>query len=257
MPNNYNTMVSSEFTLIITNLLSTLFIIAPLSLLPFAHVKYHMQKLESSDSMPGNFEVGEDALSVQIYLLKCLGGICGFPKAQIEAKMAEVRAAGNISPVVPESLEAENIIFEFFDSLHDGLSALFVFGDGDNLKDNNQVRVFVYAGEMVIVFLLFAGLSAFVALLLFTVSVEKATMLAKTVVPFLLLSATMLYPAATWTQMRSSGSSLGSGYIVMAILTATMFRGPKRVVKYLLRSKQQKDPIMLTAQSVSEASRII
>ena len=235
-----------EFNLALINLICPFIIIAVVRFLPFAHLLYHVQKLELN--VNGSIEVGGEELSLDVNLFQCLGGICGEQKIMIEEKMAEIRNAGNSDPVepYPYPMEDENLIVVMLNSLSQGLAT--IFGDDDNMRDKTQVRVFAYAGMMVILLLLIAGTAALISFLILAVSSlsqqckhsetpQRVVSFSRELISCLLLGASIAYPAAIWRQMHISGSSLGSGYIVMAVLTAMMQLGS--LIMRLLRAVRE------------------
>ena len=198
-------------------------------------------------------EVGTEEMSLDIHLFQCLGGICGKQKRIIEATMATLMNAGNSAPTSPHPTQEDNVIIVILlNSLSRGFAA--TFGDDDNMRDKLQVRVFAYAGVLVIFLLLIASALALISLLILVAShlsqqrdhltFKKVVAFSSEVISCLLLGATLSYPAITWRQMRSSGSSLGPGYIIMAMLTAIMHLGSsvmtglKGMGEYLHRKQQ-------------------
>jgi hypothetical protein len=237
----------------ILTLLYPLFIIVAAIFLPFIRLCYYVQQLESNVNN-GSIEVGTEKLSLDLHLFQCLGGICGQQKMMIEAKIASIMNAGNSArPIASPHPQEDNLIIIILNSLSHGFAALL--GDDDNMRDKPQVRVFAYAGVLVILLLLIASALALISLLLHAVSnlsqrhepsaSKKVVAFSREVISCLLLGASVLYPATTWKQMRSSGSSLGPGYIIMAMLTATLHLGSsvmtgfKAMREYLRRRKQQ------------------
>ena len=259
-----------EFNLVLMNLLYPFIIIAVLYFLPFAHVHYLVQKLEPNVNI-GSIEVGAEELPLNVYLFQCLGGICGEQKMMIEAKMADILNAGNSASTPPDPTQENNFIV-MLNSLSQGLGTLF--GDDNNMRDKTQVRLFAYAGVLVILLLLIASTLASISFLVLAVSRLsrqcKRSATPKKVVEFstefiacLLLGATVLYPATIWKQMRSSGSSFGSGYIVMAMLTARMhlgslmMRGLKAMGVYIRSKKEEQRQIESSPTSVSQEANMI
>ena len=111
------------------------------------------------------------------------------------------------------------------------------FGDDDNMRKQLQVRVFAYAGVLVILLLIIASALSVLSLLALAASrllsqrrhaaaVSKVVCFTKEAISCLLLAATILYPATIFRQLRSSGSTLGPAYIVMAFIAALIYFGP-------------------------------
>lgn len=209
-----------------------LFILAAAHFLPFVKLRYFIQKASTTPTL-GGVEITTDELSLPIYLFRCLGGICGEQKMAIEAKMAALRHVGNTAETTPLPISEDNQIIVMLDFL----SSRMFFGDDDNMRKQLQVRVFAYAGVLVILFLNIASVLSVLSLLALAVSrllsqrrhapvVSKVVCFTKEAISCLLLGATILYPAATFRQLRSSGSTLGPAYIIMAITTTLIYFGP-------------------------------
>mmetsp|Transcript_25497 Transcript_25497/g.41440 ORF Transcript_25497/g.41440 Transcript_25497/m.41440 type:complete len:276 (-) Transcript_25497:393-1220(-) len=258
----------TEFNCTMMNLICPFIIIAALNFLPFAHVRYLVQKLEPNN-FNGSIEVGTEELPLDLHLFRCLGGICGEPKMMVNAKMIDILNAGNSAKTSPAPIEEENSIIVMLNSLSQVLAT--IFGDDDNMRDKLQIRVFAYAGVIVILLLLIASTLALISFVILVVShLCKQSTAPQNVVAFLretisslLLCATVVYPAATWNQLRSSGSSLGSGYIVMVMLTVMIHSGsliPKglRAMGECIRRKQGKSrPSEIPPPVSQEANMII
>jgi uncharacterized membrane protein len=243
-------------------LLYPLFIIIAIKFLPFVRLCYYVQQLESNASN-GSIEVGTEKVALHLYLFQCLGGICGQQKMLIESKMASIINAGNSArPASSLHPQEDNLIITMLNSLSRGFA---IFGDDDNMRDKLQVRVFAYAGVLVILLMLVSSALALISLLFLAISLlsqhnerttfKKIVAFSREIISCLLLSASLLYPVTTWKQMRSSGSSLGPGYIVMAVLTATMHLGSsvmtglKTMREYLRRKQHTHRPIDKTSPS--------
>ena len=230
-----------------------------------------MQTLKSN-LQNGSTEVGAEKLSLDVHLIHCLGGICGKQQEMINAKMTEILNAGNSASTStpPYSIEEENSIIVMLNTLTQVLAT--VFGNDDNMRDKPQVRVFAYAGVMVILLLLIASTFALISFIILVVSRLpqcKQSTVPQNVVAFLresisclLLVATVVYPATTWKQIRSS--SLGSGYIVMAVLTVMLhsetliLKGLSALREYIRRKQGTHRPVEIQLTPVSqEANNMI
>jgi hypothetical protein len=212
-----------------------LFIVAAAHFLPFAKLRYFIQQASiASTSTFGGVELINEELSLPIYLFRCLGGICGEQKMAIETKMAALRHVGNIAetPPLPSSASEDNQIIVMLDYV----SRRMFFGDDDNMRKQLQVRVFAYAGVLVILLLIIASALSLLSLLALVISrllgqrhapvASKIVCVNKEVISSMLLGATILFPAGTFRQLRSSGSTLGPAYIIMALITALIYFGP-------------------------------
>jgi hypothetical protein len=213
-----------------------LFILAAAHFLPFANLRYFIQRpilKASTVSMLGGVELINEDLSLPIYLFRCLGGICGEQKIAIETKMAALRHVGNIAETPPLPSSEDNQIIVMLDYV----SRKIFFGDEDNMRKQLQVRVFAYAGVLVILLLIIVSALSVLSLLALAALrllsqrrhaplVSKVVCFTKEAISCLLLGATILYPAATFRQLRSSGSTLGPGYIIMAFITVLIYFGP-------------------------------
>ena len=225
-----------------------IFIVAATCFLPFARLQYCFQKLEPRISET-SIEIGIEQVTINLYLFQCLGGVCGEQKNLIEIKIEELINAGNRAQSNPTPEDNGNgIAVMLLDSLSRGIATLF--GDDDNLRDRVQVRPFAFAGVLVILLLMIASVLSLVSLLVLAVShYFNQQRKCRSIVTFLreaisgiLLCATILYPAATWSQIRSS-ASLGPGYIIMALVTANIYFGSS-LVKGMRESlcRRQKPP---------------
>ena len=261
------TRLGFNFTLM--NLLCPFIIIAAVYFLPFSHLLYLVQTLKPKNN--GSTEVGAEELSLDVHLFDCLGGICGKQQEMINAKMTEILNAGNSASTStsPYSMEGENSIIVMLNTLTQVLAT--VFGDDDNMRNKPQVRVFAYAGVIVILLLLIAGtlaLISFIVLVISRLPQCKQSTVPQNVVAFLreaisclLLCATVVYPATAWKQIRSS--SLGSGYIVMAVLTAMLhsesliLKGLGTVKKYIHRKQGTHRPVEIQLSPVSQEANMI
>ena len=190
----------------------------------------------------------------------------------IDTKMTEILNAGNSASTSPYSIEEENSIIAMLNTLTQVLAN--IFGDDDNMRDKPQVRVFAYAGVMVILLLLIASTLALISFIVLVISrlpqckqstaPKNAVAFMREFISCLLLCATVVYPATTWKQIRSSGSSLGAGYIVMAIITAMLhsesliLKGLGTVKKYIRRKQETHRPVEIQLSPVSqEANNMI
>ena len=160
------TRLGFNFTLM--NLLCPFIIIAAVYFLPFSHLLYLVQTLKPN--LDGSTEVGAEELSLDVHLFHCLGGICGKQKEMIYAKMTDIQNAGNSASTStsPHPMEGENSIVVMLNTLTQVLAT--VFGDDDNMRDKPQVRVFAYAGVMVILLLLIASTLALISFIVLVVS---------------------------------------------------------------------------------------
>lgn len=263
-----------EFNFALLNLLFPFIIITAVYFLPFAHLQYHVQKLELNANN-GSIEVGAEELSLDVNLFQCLGGICGEQKIMIEGKMAEIQNAGNSDPAMqdPYPMEGENFIIVTLNSLSQGLAT--VVGDDDNMRDKSQVRVFAYAGMIVIMILLIASTLALISFIVLAVSSclsqqckqsatpQKVVSFSREFISCLLLGASIAYPAAVWRQMHISGSSLGSGYIFMAMLTAMMqfrsliMRGLRKMGEYFCQKRGGHRSVEVSLSPESQEANMI
>jgi hypothetical protein len=208
-----------------------LFILAAAHFLPFVNLRYLMLKASTKPTIEG-VELTTDELSLPIYLFRCLGGICGEQKMAVETKMAALRDVGNIAETPPLPISEDNQIIVMLDYV----SRRMFFGDEANMRKQLQVRVFAYAGVLVILLLIIASALSVLSLLALAAShmlsqrhapvTSKVVCFTKEAISCLLLGATILYPAATFRQLRSSGSTLGPGYIIMAFITVLIYFGP-------------------------------
>lgn len=208
-----------------------LFILAAAHFLPFVKLRYFIQQVSTTPTL-GGVELTMDELTLPVYLFRCLGGICGEQKMAIEAKMAALRHVGNIAETPPLPISEDNQIIVMLDFL----SRRMVFGDDDNMRKQLQVRVFAYAGVLVILLLIITSALSVLSLLALAASrllsqlhaaiVSKVVCFNKEAISCLLLAATILYPATIFRQLRSSGSTLGPAYIIMALITVVIYFGP-------------------------------
>ena len=157
-----------EFHFTLMNLLCPFIIIAAVCFLPFCHLSYLVQTLKPKNN--GSIEVGAEELSLDVHLIHCLGGICGKQKEMIDTKLTKILNAGNSASTStsPYSMEGENSIIVMLNTLTQVLAT--VFGDDDNMRDKPQVRVFAYAGVMVILLLLIASTLALISFVILIVS---------------------------------------------------------------------------------------
>ena len=262
------TRLGFNFTLM--NLLCPFIIIGAVYFLPFSHLLYLVQMLKPNPQN-GSIEVGAEELSLDVHLLRCFGGICGKQKEMIDEKMTEILNAGNSASTSPYSIEEENSIIAMLNTLTQVLAN--IFGDDDNMRDKPQVRVFAYAGVMVILLLLIASTLALISFVILVVSrlpqckqstaPKNAVAFMREFISCLLLCATVVYPATTWKQIRSSGSSLGAGYIVMAIITAMLhsesliLKGLNTMREYIRRKQETHRPVEIQLSPVSQEANMI
>ena len=211
---------------ITTPLVFFLVIIPITSFLPFVTIFYSMHSVSLVQVYTHRMEhtpivVGSEIIQANTMLFPCLGGICSQDKELIQQNLKLLLDAGNTSQNdLGQSSAATSTVEAFFNTMTIWLASIFRT-DADNMRNDEQVQLFAWAGVLVVLLLLLAGVLSAAAILIHTINIiQRGSDELKSIVEsfndaigWILAFASLLFPAMTWTQPKK----YQAGFIIMLL----------------------------------------
>lgn len=229
------TMVPNK---VVTTIVSLAIIFLSTYFFPLAQICYSLQVIgqppdrhDTSHNMNINgIPLLDEDLSVDLFLWKCLGGVCGESRDHIRDSIERLMSAGNTNTndnngtLLSMSMDAS--VSEVLGQVSNKLACIIPFADNDNMRSDLQIVLFVLAGVTVMALLLFAALLSIFSSMTLCIIAKQAKQADKKrghieilheilsgSVSFITLLATLLHPAILWTE--NARYSYRSGYIIM------------------------------------------
>jgi len=208
----------------------------------------------TANTVKNDISIITQEIPINIYLIKCMGGVCGSSRDTIRGNLDLLKSVGNTrhfdvgedndnevggDGTVTGNVDAERSFPVMIESIYEMVAVIF-HGDTNNLSEDGQIDPFVTAAMFLIPFLLlgfvFAMMSLlvqFLPLIMKRIGIKEcmnhsilnrhchgvAKMINGTN-SYLSLLMSAMYPSLTWNHIFDHrGARFGMGYKIMVLYT--------------------------------------